>query len=62
MTDARHQLAYLMWCYQQGYMNVEDRGDNWMLEPDSALHVDDIMTKRILLAMADEVLAAMVDA
>lgn len=59
MTETpRERLAWLMWCYQQGYTNAEDRAilTNWMLEDPATLHPDDAKLRVHLLAMADEVL------
>jgi hypothetical protein len=56
---ARERLAYLMWCYQEGYVKAEDRaiGDgNWLLLDASELHPDDVELREHLLVMADEVL------
>jgi hypothetical protein len=55
----RYHLAYLMWCYRQGYVRPEDRAPmtNWMLHPDSVLNPLDIEERDALLAMADEILA-----
>lgn len=60
--DARHHLAWLIWCWQEGYKTPEDRavgGGNWMMDPDEKLHPDDIRDRAALLQMADEVLAAL---
>lgn len=60
MSDsARSHLAWLIWCYQQGYTNAEDRAiiTSWMDDPESEVHPDDVKLRRHLLAMADEVLA-----
>lgn len=63
MATPRETLAWLMWCYEQGYMTPEDRavgGGNWIAdEPDDRLHPDDVTTKAALLEMAGEVLAAL---
>jgi hypothetical protein len=55
----REHLAWLMYCYQQGYTNPIDRAclTNWMADPDDQLHPDDIVLRRHLLGMADEILA-----
>jgi hypothetical protein len=60
-TGAREHLAWLMWCYQEGYMLPEDRAPmtNWLLEPDVMLHPEDVAERDALLTMADEVLAAL---
>jgi hypothetical protein len=59
-SDARVHLAWLMYCWKEGYTNAEDRAvlPNWLLEPDELLHRDDVALRPHLLAMADEVLAA----
>lgn len=58
-SSARVHLAWLMWCYQQGYVKAEDRAGmtNWLLEDPMTLHPDDAALRPHLLAMADEVLA-----
>jgi len=58
MTTPREHLAWLMWCYQQGYTNGEDRAGmtNWLLEDPDTLHADDAKLRPHLLAMADEIL------
>lgn len=54
----REHLAWLMWCYQEGYVNVEDREgmENWLLDDPATLHPDDAKLRPHLLAMADEIL------
>jgi len=61
--SARYRLAWLMWCFDQGYRTPEDRAlmTNWMLEPDDQQHPDDLVEKEQLLRMADEVLVAMAE-
>ena len=63
MTETpRERLAYLMWCFHEGYMKAEDRAvgeGNWLLLPVSDLHPDDVELRENLLAMADEILEAM---
>lgn len=58
MTSARSHLAWLMWCYREGYIDPEDRDilRNWMDDPDEKLTPEDRATRRGLLEMADEVL------
>lgn len=58
-TDARIHLAWLIWCYEQGYTLAEDREilSNWLLDDPASLHPDDLRDRGGLLAMADEVLA-----
>lgn len=57
----RVQLAWLMWCYREGYTNPADRAilENWFADDPATLHPDDIETQRELLGMADEILALM---
>jgi hypothetical protein len=57
--DARTRLAYLIWCWDHGYRNAEDRAitSNWLL--DDTLHPDDAVEREQLLAAADEILALM---
>ena len=59
--DVRSHLAWLMWCYQQGYTNPLDREGmtNWLLDDPATLHPDDAALRPRLLAMADEILAAL---
>lgn len=56
---AREHLAWLMWCFQEGYTNPADREylDNWLLDDPSTLHPKDAELRPHLLTMADEVLA-----
>jgi len=58
--SARVHLAWLMWCFEEGYRTAEDRVimENWIALPDEALSLDDVITKENLLAMADEIIAA----
>lgn len=57
----REHLAWLMYCYAEGYTAPADRAvlTNWMSESDESLLPEDRRTKHSLLAMADEVLAAL---
>ena len=67
---ARAHVAWLMWCLDQGYTNPEDRqvlidaaakrgeNANWLLDDPATLHPDDAAQRPHLLAMADEVIAA----
>lgn len=61
MSDARTHLAWLIWCYGQGYIKPEDRDilTNWLLDDDASLTKNDVVTKHELLAAADEVLTAL---
>jgi hypothetical protein len=58
---ARERLAWLMYCYQQGYTSPEDRAilTNWMRDDPDQLTEDDITLREGLLGMADEILAAL---
>lgn len=57
--QARYHLAWLMWCYSEGYVNAVDRAlmDNWFGEHQD--NDEDESTRQSLLAMADEVLRLM---
>lgn len=61
--SAREHIAWLFWCIDEGYVNAADRAGmtNWLAEDPAALHPDDAAEREHLLAMADEVLAGMVD-
>lgn len=56
--EIRYHLAWLMWCYQEGYHNPADRAilTSWMREPDSQLTEHDVELRQHLLGMADEIL------
>ena len=56
--DARFHLAWLIWCYNEGYVKAEDRVDNWLLHRPATLNHDDLRLRKDLLVMADEVLTA----
>jgi hypothetical protein len=58
-VSARPQLAWLMWCFNEGYVTVEDRAfmENWMGEHQD--NAEDEATRQRFLAMADEVLNAL---
>lgn len=60
----REDVAWLLWCLNQGYVNAADREilDNWLLEDPAQLHPDDAALRPHLLAMADQVIAAVRDA
>lgn len=55
----RHQLAWLIYCYEQGYGDPADRVGltNWMAADPATLHPDDVKRQRDLLGMAAEILA-----
>ena len=61
MPSARVHLAWLMWCFEEGYTKAEDRAilTNWLLRRNSSMHPNDIELRDNLLAMADEILAAL---
>jgi hypothetical protein len=56
----REHIAWLLWCIGEGYVNASDREGmtNWLLDDPATLHADDAALRPHLLAMADEVLAA----
>lgn len=58
-ATARVTLAWLMWCYEQGYADPADRAilTNFMADDPDTHSPGDAETMRSLLAMADEVLA-----
>lgn len=62
-SAARERLAWLMWCYQQGYTDPEDRViiTNWMANDPAILTADDVEEREHLLTMADEVLDALAE-
>jgi hypothetical protein len=57
----RIRLAWLMWCYEQGYKVPEDRAiiTNWLGDDDALLTSNDRRDRDALLGMADEVLDLM---
>ena len=61
MTDDREHIAWLLWCLSEGYTKAEDRAGmtNWVASDNPWLTPEDQALKADLLAMADEVLAAM---
>jgi hypothetical protein len=64
VSDAvRRRVAWLMWCFEHGYVNAEDRSvlTNWLEEDPATLHPADAGRRPHLLAMADEVIAAVHD-
>jgi len=54
----RAEVAWLIWCLAEGYIKPEDREilTNWLLEDPATLHVNDVVAKPHLLAMADQVI------
>ena len=55
--NARFHLAWLMWCFSEGYAKAEDRAimENWMGKHQD--NAEDEATRQALLTMADEILA-----
>lgn len=55
----RETIAWLLYCYQQGYTDPSDRAvlSNWIANPPEVLHPDDRKLRESLLAMADEIRA-----
>lgn len=55
LVNDRYEIAWRIWCWQQGYGKAEDRVGlrNWMREDDSQLHPNDIKDKAALLPVAD---------
>ena len=58
MVD-RYEIAWRIWCWQQGYGKAEDREHlvNHMREPDDRLTIHDIQERDELLQIADVVIA-----
>jgi hypothetical protein len=64
VTDARTHLAWLIWCFNEGYVTAEDRavsGPNWLLDDPATMHPDDAKLRPHLLTMADEVLGLLAE-
>ena len=61
MIDARSHLAWLIYCYAEGYVTKEDRAilTNWLLDDPETLVPSDRVLRSHLLTMADEVLATL---
>jgi hypothetical protein len=55
-SDAVTTLAWLMWCFQEGYKTAEDRAvmENWMGEHQD--NAEDEATRQALREMATEIL------
>jgi hypothetical protein len=53
----RYEIAWRIWCWQEGYTNPIDREgmENWMRG--DVQHPDDIRDRDALLEIADEVIA-----
>ena len=51
----RYEIAWIIWCYQQGYKTAEDRAilHNWLRDDDSVLTKIDIKQRDDCLSMAD---------
>jgi hypothetical protein len=62
-NDPVAHLAWLMWCYKQGYTNAEDRAilTNWMRDDPATLTPHDIAERAHLLEMAAEILESLRD-
>lgn len=57
MTD-RYDIAWRIWCWQEGYNNPDDRAilRNWMRDDENSMHPNDIRDRDALLPIADEVI------
>jgi hypothetical protein len=57
----RYELAWRIWCWEQGYGKAEDREGltNWMRNDQSVLHPKDIEDRDALLLVADDLLKEM---
>ncbi len=55
-AQARVHLAWLMWCWNEGYRTIEDRAlmENWFGEHQD--NAEDEATRQHMLTMAGEVL------
>lgn len=60
MQAVRELVGWLLWCYKQGYTRADDRAvlANWMSDDPATLTLEDAAERCRLLAMADEILAA----
>lgn len=58
MTNPRLEMAWLLYCVNEGY-NEADRASmkNWMVDPLSQLHPDDVVTRQTFLDLADDALS-----
>ena len=58
MND-RYEIAWRIWCWQQGYIKEVDRVGltNWMRDDESQMHPDDIKDRDALLPIADMAIA-----
>lgn len=54
----RYEIAWRIWCWQQGYGKAEDREglSNWMREDSSRLTEKDIQDREDCLSIADEIM------
>lgn len=59
-SDVVVTLAWLMWCYKEGYVRAEDRAPmtNWLRHDPAILNPLDVEERDALLTMATEILAA----
>jgi hypothetical protein len=55
----RYEIAWRIWCWQQGYGKAEDRAimDNWMRNDDERLTEKDMKDRDDCLSIADEVIS-----
>lgn len=60
-AKARTHLAWLMYCFMEGYHTAEDRKfmTNWLLDDPETLTPHDRVLREHLLETADEILAAL---
>lgn len=60
LQRTRKQVAWLLWCLDQGYENPADRAilHNWLDDDPATLHPDDAKLRPHLLGMADAIIAA----
>lgn len=56
----RFEIAWRIWCWQEGYIKEEDREGlkNWLRDMDHLLTENDVRTKKELLEIADGVIEA----
>lgn len=62
-VDLRQHVAWLIWCYDQGYRKPEDRAilTNWTGRDPSTLTPKDTAEQAALLAMADDIILTIVN-
>lgn len=56
----RFEIAWRIWCWQEGYIKEEDREGlkNWLRNMDHLLTENDLQAKRALLEIADGAIEA----